>query len=218
MILVLKKITCIIAVFVFAFMLVVSAAEDFLIYGKQTEEVSKVLGLKTQELDKYCTDNNVTYFAVNANNTKQVKRTEISDEFAQKVVDLSAWDDSKVLQLSSSLSGFEGAKGEVINKGDYKFLKVELQSEDSGGDYVLTQYTTVKNKERIVLTFFTSPGEDYGYIGRDSDLAQLDMQKAISDMQKDSILQQYQYFVGSSQNIVTDKIFDEGIVVPKFDM
>lgn len=166
MILVLKKITCIIAVFVFAFMLVVSAAEDFLIYGKQTEEVSKVLGLKTQELDKYCTDNNVTYFAVNANNTKQVKRTEISDEFAQKVVDLSAWDDSKVLQLSSSLSGFEGAKGEVINKGDYKFLKVELQSEDSGGDYVLTQYTTVKNKERIVLTFFTSPGEDYGYIDK----------------------------------------------------
>ncbi len=88
---------------------------------------------------------------------------------------------------------------------------------------VVTEQEPVRNPagksadlENISLKFNT--GEDYGYIGMDSDIAQLDMQKAISDMKKDSILQQYQYFVGSSQNLMTENIFDDGIVIPKFDI
>lgn len=101
--------------------------------------------------------------------------------------------------------------------------QLQQQPVDLNEKTVIAEQEPVRNPvgrnadlENISLKFNT--GEDYGYIGKDSDLAQLDMQKAISDMQKDSILQQYQYFVGSSQNLVTDKIFDEGIVVPKFDM
>lgn len=47
----------------------------------------------------------------------------------------------------------------------------------------------------ISLTFHKQ--DDFGYIGRDSDIHSLDVEKAISDMRKDQILQQYQYFVGS---------------------
>lgn len=101
--------------------------------------------------------------------------------------------------------------------------QLQQQPVDLNEKAVIAEQEPVRNPvgrnadlENISLKFNT--GEDYGYIGKDSDLAQLDMQKAISDMQKDSILQQYQYFVGSSQNLVTDKIFDEGIVVPKFDI
>lgn len=53
--------------------------------------------------------------------------------------------------------------------------------------------------EDISVTF--NRQDDFGYIGRDSDIRSLDVQRAISDMQKDSLLQQYQYFVGSSKNI-----------------
>lgn len=47
----------------------------------------------------------------------------------------------------------------------------------------------------ISLTFHKQ--DDFGYIGRDSDIHSLDVEKALSDMRKDQILQQYQYFVGS---------------------
>ena len=47
----------------------------------------------------------------------------------------------------------------------------------------------------ISITFHKQ--DDFGYIGRDSDIHSLDVEKAISDMRKDQILQQYQYFVGS---------------------
>ena len=44
--------------------------------------------------------------------------------------------------------------------------------------------------------------ETYELKGKDSDLASLDMQKAISDLDKDQVLQQYQFFVGESQGSV----------------
>lgn len=46
------------------------------------------------------------------------------------------------------------------------------------------------------------PGEVYDLKGADSDINSLDMEKAVSDMGKDQILQQYQYFVGNDANAV----------------
>lgn len=40
--------------------------------------------------------------------------------------------------------------------------------------------------------------DDFSYIGKDADIEQLDMQKAISDMKKDNLFHQYQFFVRSS--------------------
>jgi len=64
--------------------------------------------------------------------------------------------------------------------------------------------------ENISLTFHKE--ETYDYIGSESGLANLDMQKAISDMRKDEILQGYQYFVGSSNTLFQS---EDGIVIPK---
>ena len=50
----------------------------------------------------------------------------------------------------------------------------------------------------VSLSF--NKNNDYGYIGKDKDLSLLDMEQAISMMRQDSILQDYQYFVGSSKD------------------
>ena len=51
----------------------------------------------------------------------------------------------------------------------------------------------------VSLSF--NKNDDFGYIGKDKDLSLLDMEQAISMMRQDSILQDYQYFVGSSKDI-----------------
>lgn len=66
--------------------------------------------------------------------------------------------------------------------------------------------------EDISLTF--NRQDDFGYLGKDSDIHSLDMERAISDMKKDQVLQQYQYFVGRSQNLLTQSA--DGIVLAKF--
>lgn len=57
--------------------------------------------------------------------------------------------------------------------------------------------------------------EAFEMTGRDSDISGLDIRKAVSDMKKDSILEQYQFFVGSSQNILQNNIEPDGIVIAK---
>lgn len=48
--------------------------------------------------------------------------------------------------------------------------------------------------------------------GRESNIEDLDMEKAVSDMQKDKALMQYQYFVGDSNPFMST---EDGIVIPK---
>lgn len=50
--------------------------------------------------------------------------------------------------------------------------------------------------------------ETYELKGRDSDLASLDMQKAISDLDKDQVLQQYQFFVGDKDSVTAKMTID----------
>lgn len=66
--------------------------------------------------------------------------------------------------------------------------------------------------EDVSLTFLKD--DTYDMIGSESDLNKLDMQKAISDMQKDKILQDYNYFVGSSV-MQQRNISEDGVVVAK---
>lgn len=101
--------------------------------------------------------------------------------------------------------------------------KVQESSVNPQEKQVITEQEPLQNRagksadlENISLKFNT--GDDYGYIGKDSDLEKLDMQKAISDMKKDSVLQQYQYFVGSAKNLNSGIPSEDGIVIPKFDI
>ena len=66
--------------------------------------------------------------------------------------------------------------------------------------------------EDISITF--NKQEGFGYIGQDKDIQTLDVQKAISDMKKDQVLQQYQYFVGSARNLMAQRA--DGTVITKF--
>lgn len=67
--------------------------------------------------------------------------------------------------------------------------------------------------EDISITF--NRQESFGYIGRDSDVRALDVERAIDEMEKDRVLQQYQYFVGSSRDLYGAEGAD-GTVIRKF--
>ena len=64
--------------------------------------------------------------------------------------------------------------------------------------------------QNISLKFNT--GDDFGYIGKDSDLHTRSIEKAISDMQKDTVLRQYQTFVGNDETVFAS---EDGVVLRK---
>ncbi len=108
---------------------------------------------------------------------------------------------------------------EQIDKQEQMLNQVSGQPDKT----VITEQENDENKagkhadlENISLKF--NIGDDYSYIGSDSDIESLDMRKAISDMKKDSVLQQYQYFVGTAHNLMSNGMIEDGMVVPKFDI
>lgn len=74
--------------------------------------------------------------------------------------------------------------------------------------------TNMADLDNISLTF--NANDDFSYLGSDFEIGKLDMQKAISDMKKDSILENYQFFVGSSENLNGGFQSDDGKVFLKF--
>lgn len=64
------------------------------------------------------------------------------------------------------------------------------QTESKGAEQTFDSYDYAKQYE---------PEQTYELKGADSDLALLDVDQVLSDVKKDQILQQYQFFVGESK-------------------
>lgn len=74
--------------------------------------------------------------------------------------------------------------------------------------------TRAADLENISLGF--NRGDTYDYIGKDSDLSLLDMDAVLSDMKKDSVLEQYRYFVGEPLDAqVKNGLEGDGVVILK---
>ncbi len=158
-VLILSLLICILSVNVSA----LQVGDDFLVYGKDNEKMSQTLGMSETEIEQYCKTNNIVFLAVNSDNTKQIRKTEITDSFTQKIGNLSVMKNADILALQDSLCSVDGVSGEIIEKQEFKYLKVEAKTKDSGGEYVLTQYVTVKDGKKHTLSFYTANGENRDY-------------------------------------------------------
>ena len=70
----------------------------------------------------------------------------------------------------------------------------------------------IVNADLEDISFTFNKQESFDYLGQESDIENLDIQKAISDMKKDTLLTQYQYFVG---NITQQNNTIDGMVIAK---
>ena len=106
---------------------------------------------------------------------------------------------------------------EEVRRQDQEQQQAALQQ--STPDYSrMTDFATQDRRakaadlENISLTF--NKTDSFDYLGSESGLENLDVMKAVSDMRKDEVLQEYQYFVGSSQNFAFQS--EDGVVIPRF--
>ena len=105
------------------------------------------------------------------------------------------------------------ANVEEVDKQDKVATSQESKNQPlvSGIDIKLSdQWPKSINPNDISVVF--NKNDDFSYIGRDKDVESLDIERAISDMRQDSILQEYQYFVGSVGNVFHS---EDGTVLSK---
>ncbi len=141
-----------------------SAQNEFSVMGTETKAVCEILGINQSDLDKYCNDNHIKYLAVNKDNTKQISLSVKTTDFSTAVVNISTFTDDKINSLLPDIIGIENARGESVFLDGQKFIKTQLKSTDSGGEFILTQYITIADRKTYILSFHTSAATDSGYI------------------------------------------------------
>lgn len=164
-----KKLILIFSLIVFCFNITVSADDtvslsvpkEFYVYSENPEKLSEILGMTVDELNSYCESNSIFYLAANGDNSKQIRVATGENDFSNGVVNLSNLTDDKIISLAPDIAGIEGIRGDVVSLSGQKFLKLEMKSTDSGGDYILTQYITVAHRQNIVLSFYSGDDTDY---------------------------------------------------------
>lgn len=99
----------------------------------------------------------------------------------------------------------------ILREEPKQTLPALPQVEQETGDMAspVDHRSRIADLEDISLTFHK--GDSLDYMGKESGLENLDVQKAISDMKKDEVLQEYQYFVGSAQNLMMQNSEDGAV-------
>lgn len=164
-----KKLILIFSLIVFCINITVSADDtvslsvpkEFYVYSENPEKLSEILGMTVDELNSYCESNSIFYLAANGDNSKQIRVATGENDFSNGIVNLSNLTDDKIISLAPDIAGIEGIRGDVVSLSGQKFLKLEMKSSDSGGDYILTQYITVAHRQNIVLSFYSGDDTDY---------------------------------------------------------
>lgn len=91
----------------------------------------------------------------------------------------------------------QGAE-ETASDSGYKVPALDMKSVISEEVASLEAEAPARNDERVEKIAESLKGlQDFELIGRDSSIDKLDTMQALSGMKKDSILQEYQYFVGN---------------------
>lgn len=172
MIFLIKRFFAVLTVFCFIFSINANAENiislkpngNFFTYGEQANTVSEILGMSSSDLQEYCEDNNILYLAVNSDNSKQIRISKKSNDFSNSVVNITNLSDEKIKNLIPDIIGLDNVKGDIVDLNGQKAVKVELRSSDSGGDFLLTEYYTVANRENYVISFYTNASENTEYI------------------------------------------------------
>ena len=141
-----------------------TAPDGFLVHSKNPEELSKILKMNENELSEYCADNNILYLAVDSDNSRQIRITTSESSFSNSIINLSHITDDKIISLAPEISGIDGVRGETVSINGQKFLKIQVQSADSGGDFILTQYITVADRQNFIISFYSDADADLKFI------------------------------------------------------
>ena len=141
----------------------ISVGKEFYTNGDNAEKAAEIVGLDKDRLESYLEDNGIVYFAVDSDNTKQIRISVGESEFSGSVINLSNLSDDKITALMSDITGSREIRGDIVEKDGQKFVKTQISTSDSGGKYTVIQYITVAAKKNYVLSFYTSENEDTDY-------------------------------------------------------
>lgn len=113
-----------------------------------------------------------------------------------------------------NISDIPQIDAEKVQKQDESKVQ-QVEKETDARPEAVAERKPVAKQELEDISIRFNKNDTYGYIGKESDINNLDIEKAVSEMRKDQVLEQYQYFVGTAEQ--DEVLFEsaDGVVVRK---
>ena len=139
-----------------------SVEKNFIVVNagdKSCKKAAKAVGMTERELRDYFEKNGVLLFAVTPDNSSQIRLSYYENDFSKLAQDISSLDEEGIGMLAKAIDKDETPEYDTVkNNSGEKFLKFTDFMKDSGGEYTVTQYVTVKNEKVYQLSCYT-PGK-----------------------------------------------------------
>lgn len=144
----------------------ITALKDFFLYSENKQKVCEILESDEKALDNYCEKNNILQFAVNEDNTKQIKLLSYENEFSKATVDFDFFSKKELEENMGNIVGHKEKRPlhSVVTVGEQSFIKTDYSDMDINGAFSFTQYYTVQNSKIYCLVFLTNEGNDTSHI------------------------------------------------------
>ena len=121
--------------------------------GDDLSKAEKITGISTKELQKLFKQENLVMLALSEDNQRQIRVAHYSNELSEKIADLDLLDIKQLAEFRDKLSERLSLDGTLIGTDyvenlDAPINKYVIHTElfsDNGGDYMVTQYVTVKD-------------------------------------------------------------------------
>ncbi len=138
--------------------------EDYVVsYGNtKSDPVAKIIGMDSEKYSNYFKSNGLLFIAAKEDNSVQIRFSKYTNEFSQKLGNMGNLNDNEFSEIADKLVGDKPYTKEV--SGEQIFISVTENLKDSGGEYVSTQYITVKNGNVYQLSCYNSGNEINGEI------------------------------------------------------
>ena len=114
-------------------------------YGENLDALSKKMGVTTQELTTYFEENSLVYAAISNDAKTQIKISVIENALTD-VSDISQLSDNALNEFAKSISQ---ENTEIVVNNNRKFVCSKTTSEDKGGTYTITQYSTIFDQKIV---------------------------------------------------------------------
>lgn len=135
---------------------VIEFPEDYVVsYGDtKSDPVAEIIGMDSEKYANFFKSNGLLFIAVKKDNSVQIRFSKYSNEFSQKLGNMGNLSDKEFKEIAEKLAGEKSYTKEI--SGEQTFIAVTEKLKDSGGEYVSTQYITVKNGNVYQLSCYNS--------------------------------------------------------------
>ncbi|MCQ2478045.1 MAG: hypothetical protein MJ091_02345 [Clostridia bacterium] len=127
------------------------------------KDAAKILGIDYKDAKDFFEKENLMFFALDKSGV-QARLCSYESEFSKTAVDISSLKDTQILSIADKLTDAKNC--ETVKKNGVKYIVITETLKDSGGNYVSTQYITVKNSKIYQLSFY-SQGESKSLLAED---------------------------------------------------